>query len=57
MKNLFIKQLSSVRSHNLVIQVIKEKYNMTGLQVRKAFTKEERRKKASLLLNVKGCCL
>lgn len=53
MKNLFIKQLSSVRSHNLVIQVIKEKYNMTGLQVLRAFKKKERRERASLLLNIK----
>lgn len=57
MKNLFIKQLSSVRSHNLVIQVIKEKYNMTGLQVLRAFKKKERRERAKLLLNITNCNL
>ena len=57
MRNLFLKQLSSVHTNNLVIGVIKDKYQMSGIQVRRAFTKVERRKRAKLLLNVKGACL
>lgn len=57
MRNLFLKQLSSVHTNNLVIGVIKEKYQMTGIQVRRAFTKSDRRKRAKLLLNVNGSCL
>ncbi len=57
MGNLFLKQLSSVHTNNLVIGIIMEKFKMSGLQVRKAFTKQQRREKASLVLNVKGLCL
>ncbi len=51
MRNLFLKQLSSVHTNNLVIEVIKSEYEMTGLQVRRAFNKNERRERAKKLLN------
>lgn len=57
MRNLFLKQLTSVRTNNLVIGVIMDKYKMSGIQVRRAFTKSDRRKRAKLLLNVNGSCL
>ena len=57
MRNLFLKQLSSVHTNNLVIEVIKEKYQMTGIQVRRAFKKVERRQRAKSLLNLKCSCL